>query len=518
MSVLLATGSQTFAQSNRDFRAEFDAFKKQSKREYTDFRKKCLMDYTEFVRKAWKEFGAEPPVPLPKEEMVEPVLVPQADAQTNSWFSKLFGRKKKKDEKRDSVDRQKPKEYQHKNEQLSFAKVVEPIPQQPQPQPLAKVEEQPEKANDYYAFSVFGTPCKVRIGENCKVGLKSLDNNAVADAIQEFTKSQFDNLLYDCLQERERHHFSDWAYYQMLLTLTDQYFGKHTNEATLALAFLYSQSGYKMRLAQDGNSLYMLMASRFFIYDKSFFYIGGQWYYLLDGRSADRLKICEAAFPKESSLSLQITAQQRLEAVTSVERTITSQPNEDFSFTIKLNKNYMDFYETYPSSCIDQNFMTRWAIYAETPLEKNLTDQLYPQMRQKLEGLSKLDAVQQLLWWVQTGFEYKFDEEVWGYDRPFFGEESLFYPYCDCEDRSILLSHLVRELVGLDVVLVYYPGHLAMAVNFDTDVEGDYIMLDGRKFIVCDPTYIFSQVGQTMPEMSNESATVILLNKEQAKI
>jgi hypothetical protein len=77
---------------------------------------------------------------------------------------------------------------------------------------------------------------------------------------------------------------------------------------------------------------------------------------------------------------------------------------------------------------------------------------------------------------------------------------------------------LVRELVGLDVVLVYYPGHLAMAVNFDTDVEGDYIMLDGRKFIVCDPTYIFSQVGQTMPEMSNESATVILLNKEQAKI
>ena len=146
-------------------------------------------------------------------------------------------------------------------------------------------------------------------------------------------------------------------------------------------------------------------------------------------------------------------------------------------------------------------------------------------MKAKLKGLSQKEAVQQLLWWMHGAvdtegkiktadcFLYNYDENVWGCDRPFFGEETLFYPYCDCEDRSVLLSHLVRDLLNLDVVLVYYPGHLAMAVNFTEPVKGDYVMLDGRKFIVCDPTFIGGRVGDTMTGMENESVTAILLNR-----
>jgi hypothetical protein len=74
-----------------------------------------------------------------------------------------------------------------------------------------------------------------------------------------------------------------------------------------------------------------------------------------------------------------------------------------------------------------------------------------------------------------------------------------------------LLSHLVRDLLGLKVILIYYPGHLAMAVNFHDDVPGDYIMKDGLKFVVCDPTYIGSNVGETMPSMKGTDTTVILL-------
>ena len=76
------------------------------------------------------------------------------------------------------------------------------------------------------------------------------------------------------------------------------------------------------------------------------------------------------------------------------------------------------------------------------------------------------------------------------------------------------MSHLVRDLVGLDVVLVYYPGHLAMAVNFPNDVEGDYISVNGRKFTICDPTYIGSDVGETMPTMKGKGTQVILLQRD----
>ena len=235
--------------------------------------------------------------------------------------------------------------------------------------------------------------------------------------------------------------------------------------------------------------------------------------------------ICEASFPKESSLSLQITASQQFSDNPTMQRTITSRYNGDFSFTITSNKNYIDFYDTYPSSTINNNFMSRWAMYANTPMEGGIKDQLYPPMKAKLQGLSQKEAVQQLMWWIHGAidtegkiknancFLYNYDDNVWGYDRNFFAEETLFYPYCDCEDRSILLSHLVRDLLDLDVVLVYYPGHLAMAVNFTEPVKGDYVMLDGRKFIVCDPTYIGCHVGETMAGMEDQPVTAILLNR-----
>ena len=76
---------------------------------------------------------------------------------------------------------------------------------------------------------------------------------------------------------------------------------------------------------------------------------------------------------------------------------------------------------------------------------------------------------------------------------------------------AILFSRLVRDLLGLKVLLVYYPGHLATAVCFTDNVTGDYISLNNQKYVVCDPTYIGAPVGATMPDMDNSSAKVILL-------
>lgn len=107
-----------------------------------------------------------------------------------------------------------------------------------------------------------------------------------------------------------------------------------------------------------------------------------------------------------------------------------------------------------------------------------------------------MEAVNKLLNWVQTAFVYEYDDKVWGHDRAFFSEETLYYPYCDCEDRAILFTRLVRDLLGLQTILVYYPGHLACAVCFTDKVAGDYILLDGKRFVITDPTYIGAPVGK----------------------
>ena len=536
MLLALVCMNRASAQDDDDPRKAFEKARAEMHKDYDDFRKQALAEYSDFVRQAWKEFGAEPAVPAPKEEEILPQLAPGADQETASWFGKQLtklgnmfkskGRKVPEQIQPAAQPKAQKKAEEKKPIEVAVQEVIKPEPPIKQPEPLAEVKEETFRANSYMTFEVFGTQCKVRIGENCRFKLKDVSSDAVADVIRdEFPKPQFDNMLFDCLQERKRHDFSDWAYYQMLLALTRKFYGEGTNEAVLAQAFLYSQSGYKMRLAHDDSHLYMLAATRHFIYNKLFFSLDGDWYFMLDGKQSEKLSICQASFPKESSLSLKISAAQRLAMNPTGERTLTSRKNPDFSFTIHSNKNYIDFLGTYPSSTVNNNFMTRWSMYANCPLDESIREQLYPQMKEKLAGKSELMAVQELLWWMHGNvdlegviqdsdcFLYRYDEDVWGVDRAFFGEETLFYPYCDCEDRSILLSHLVRDVVGLDVVLVYYPGHLAMAVHFNEPVEGDYVMCEGRKFIVVDPTYIGSRVGETMPMVADEPTTVILLDR-----
>ena len=150
-------------------------------------------------------------------------------------------------------------------------------------------------------------------------------------------------------------------------------------------------------------------------------------------------------------------------------------------------------------------------MYANTPMDSESEQTLYPALRAAIKGLSEKEAVERLLNFVQTAFVYEYDDKVWGQDRAFFAEETLNYPYCDCEDRSILFSRLVRDLVGLDVALIYYPGHLATAVRFTETVKGDNVYANGKRYVICDPTYIGAPVGMTMPNMDNSQAKVILL-------
>ena len=58
---------------------------------------------------------------------------------------------------------------------------------------------------------------------------------------------------------------------------------------------------------------------------------------------------------------------------------------------------------------------------------------------------------------------------------------------------------------------LFQHNYLATAIAMGEDVKGDFIRINGIKFLVCDPTYIGAPIGMTMPEMDNKSAKVIVL-------
>ena len=503
--------------------------------EYRQFRQQCTSTYTNWMREAWQSYTGEAPKKIPQVKDAPPVFIPideegeegepvryeqakneeglkgtiaTAEESTASWFSFLGKLVKGKGKKEKKIK-------ENKNQKLAVEKVHDDVVKEKPKEskalvPIAAAPVQEGGVNTTFPFSIFGTKYQVRLSDACRFKLKGVTENDVADAIELLSDIKYDNMLFDCLKIRKENKLSDWAYFQTLEALTNEFCGKDTNEATLLMGYILSQSGYKVRLGRDNNKLVLLTASQHTIYNKVAYRLDGETFYLLDG-SVETLSICRASLPNETSVSLMIRAAQKFDMDQSDVRTIKSRDYPDFKVTIHTNKNLLKFYDTYLPSCMNDELMTRWAMYANTPLSDDVKAELYPQLRSKLQGLSKLEGMRRLLNLIQTGLVYEYDENIWGVDRAFFAEETLYYPYCDCEDRSILLSRLVRDLLGLKAILIYYPGHLAMAVHFPEEVSGDYILLEGEKYIVCDPTYIAATVGRTMPGMNNNEARVILL-------
>jgi hypothetical protein len=327
------------------------------------------------------------------------------------------------------------------------------------------------------------------------------------------SEKSYNNTILDCLELRKEHALNDWTYLNLLYAFSKEIFGVDTNEAMLLTGYLFCQSGYKVRFGRSGEEILMLFSTQHCIYGKSCYLIEGDYFYVFDKSVEDRLEICPGSYPNETPLSLLIQEQPILDLSASQPRVLTSSAYPDMRVNIIINENIVNLCSEYPSSFIDNDFMTRWAMYANAPLADDVRDSLYSQLKCHIADCTQLEAVSKLLNWVQTAFVYEYDDNVWGDDRPFFAEETLFYPYCDCEDRAILLSHLVRDLVDLDVILVYYPGHLAMAVAFTDDVKGDHIMVENRKYVICDPTFINASVGRSMPGLETDEICVIKLNK-----
>lgn len=469
------------AQDNKTAQERYEEFRRQAIGKYSSFRDSCNQAYAEFMRNAWKEYEMGPAILKPKEKPVPPVVMP-------------------------IEERNKPIE----SRPIPFDEILPPPIIKPQPQPIEPIEPQPIPVTKPYKINYFGTEIGVSLTDDEQFRLPICDDDALTDAWILLADGRFDGLLLECLDIRRERNLCDWGYLLMLQEIANSFLGKNSNEAVFLTAFLYCQSGYKMRIARQDGKLCLLYACENYIYDKPSWTVDGEKFYPL-GDMQGRVYVCNAPFPQESSLSLAIPQMPVLQGKYSNERKLTSERFPEMQATAITNTNLIDFYATYPTSMINNDFGTRWAFYANVPASEEMQEIVYPQLQKLIEGKSQWETSNRLLNWIQTAFVYEYDDKIWGEDRALFPDETLYYPYCDCEDRSILFSRLVRDLMGLDVILLYYPGHLATAVRFTEEVAGDYLSVDGKRYVVCDPTFINAPVGRTMTGMDNATAHVIFL-------
>lgn len=147
--------------------------------------------------------------------------------------------------------------------------------------------------------------------------------------------------------------------------------------------------------------------------------------------------------------------------------------------------------------------------FAESTVIPELREDVVRQVKEQLKGLDPMKAADKLLALIQFGFNYKSDDSYHGFEKPYFFEEILFYPYSDCEDRAIFYSYLIWNSLGLETDLIAYPNHEATAIRAERVWGGeDYYLKNTEKFFISDPTYQGGPTGSCMPSCRDVKPTI----------
>ena len=529
-------------------------FMKEELEDFDKFMDDADKDFINFMREPWKEFEAEKPVlKRVKPEPVKPVVYDEKTApksekpvcltieeildmttsegkqkpvvQLNEVDRIVFDKpevivRKKKDPKVIIIEEKPADKPAVQPEKKPVVEVIETEPEA-EPAPVVEADRRPESAAEP-RLPVSSTPTsplyrgesgrsKIAYGGlafylnnslNRKCSLNGLNENAIADAYEALCNSDYKPLLADCAQIRKDLRLNDWGVFTLVRQVADTYCGT-ANESIVMQQFLLNEMGYKARMARKAteDKMMLFVATDCSIYAHPYITLNGQNYYNLSGNNEQcQFYMCQKDSPKaKNSVGMQLK-EAPLFPGTVVSSTHQAKGSAA-RITVDVPKALMDFYKDYPQC--------DYSVYFNAPVNAAMENRILSSLAPLVQGRNEADAANILINFVQTAFQYQTDGQQFGYEKPFFVEELFYYPYSDCEDRAMLFSYLVRKLLGLDVVLLDYPEHIATAVRFNGNVSGDYLMVNGRKYIVCDPTYIGASIGMTMPRYKTVSAKVL---------
>jgi hypothetical protein len=458
-----------------EYQKEFDSFKKDIQQEFETFKNHNDSVFYQFLNDSWKTFelmkDERATVPKPKKQ---PII---EDARhDNNKIIPLKGKTMLQDSGRQLQLQLVPNNYKVYN-----------------------------AARPYSTIDFYGSKIEVYKAKVKKHSTEPISKSAIAGFFKNTVNN--DDLIYSIydLSGKARHNkLNGWGYLRLLQEASSIYY--HTlNERVLFTWTALIKSGFDARVGFDKNNIYLLVNFDVPVYYKLYLVKNNEKYYLIpfngQQKKSESLTSFQADYPAElSAVGLVINENPDFGKNTKTRKLIYN----DQKVNIAYNGNLVDFYTSYPDCELP--------VYFPPPLSNEALASLDKLLKPKMKNTKNESRVNVLLNFVQYALPYATDDKQFGYENYLFSEETLHYPSADCEDRSILLSQLVNHYTGLDCIGLAYPGHVTLAVNFPASIEGSYVDYEGKRYYICDPTYIGAKCGMLMPEFKNENPEIIEIN------
>jgi hypothetical protein len=493
ISGTLSVNAQTFEEARkkeeenlRKFKQQEDAGLGKMKGDFQDYVKMRDKEFSDFLKKEWKSYKVQEGKKVP--EKPNPVTIPVYKPKPDQTIpgNRLIP-------SRPLIPR-------------DTSQVPEPLPVPPVRKP-----EIPDIAGTPVTIDFYGEPVHL-------VYDPSFLTRVTADAGKEgisvywekTSSSNYSSLVERLLEQKELMNLNDYSYYLLVKELAESLYPGNESGQVLSTWFLMLRSGYGVRLATENGNIVLLLPSKNTIYSTSFLSEGGMKYYIMS-RTGGQLYTYDKDYTEANhSVDFNIYSPMDLGNKTADRNLKFEYMGKSYQAMIHYQTGLINIYNDFPQ--LDM------AVYLNAAVSQEAKESIAASLRPMLEGMSDEQAVNFLLSFVQHSFAYKTDPEQFGREKFFFAEEVFFYPYSDCEDRAVLFSYLVRELLGFRVVGLEYPEHMATAVQFPgQNVPGDYITYENSHYVIADPTYIGASAGITMPDYRGVSPSVIPVNNISEK-
>lgn len=499
--------SQTYQQNISNARQEYDDFVAQQNAEFA-----------EFVAKQWELFNefAKNQVAMTKPKVETPPVAEKTDENKNVVSSEIAYAN---DEKLPDVTHAMAVAYEDENDnnyelksRLSSNGVVD--------LPANDFNSSKKNLIDNSAdlkINFYGREIPIHFDSKLKIKSDGVEEKKVADYFTSIAKCQDETqaLWSELSSVVDRFGLNEWGYFCLLRDVSEKVFDNVDDRVLFCFYMLRNEGGFKTRVARgkDTGRLTLLLAldNSKEVYSYTFFRFADDEsgkakvkYYTVYGGGKANEPVYSYDFCKQDAekrqMGLDFTKNLNMG---SCDATRTLKLTKDRNVTLPYNKAHIAYLNDVPMTVFPIYFVSPIAVEAQQVLQNNFNEMK--------EQYTPVQFIGVLLHFVQTAFDYKTDEEQFGYEKYFYPEEVIGYPYSDCEDRAALFSWLVTKYTNAKVIGLQYEGHVATAVWFgdDANIKGDGFMYGGKKYYVCDPTYINASIGMTMPQYKGATPKVI---------
>lgn len=348
------------------------------------------------------------------------------------------------------------------------------------------------------------------------------DEASIKTFYQNLNSKDYDPVVKALLDYKARFKPDDWLYYQLVRKAAQQISPKADDyhRYTLYKWYLLSRSGYDARLATSGNYILFYIRCDENIYNIPNRDINGKQYVCLNyhdyGNNIDFQKnvfsIVDLSLPDaRNNFSYKIMHLPEFSSTDYKVKDLSFNYNDnEYHFKVKLNNQIQSLFINYP--------VVDYALYLNIPLSHDTYNSLIPLLKKSVKRMSVKSGVDYLMRFTRYAFLFEPDTDVFGEEKRLSPEETLLYDQSDCDDRVALFYCLVKEIYNLPMIVLSYPKHVTIAVQFNKSY-GKPIVYNGNKYSVCEPTPQKEDlmVGQMLPELRKVPYEVMYVYTPQKK-